>query len=159
MFAALLFVVGCLPLLDLVESLELGHGDEDDNSLLAALDLDLLGARDLEGSELSLELRDVGLEVKESLSDNGLDLRGGAGGGVSRAEDLLLDGSHGDYMRTESVVARKQARGQVSQAALLLFLDSKSSSSHAWSRRMLSVLVVAKFVMLCRDRLNNIEPS
>ena len=95
--------IGCLPLLDLVESLELGHGDKDDDGLLAALDLDLLGARDLEGSELSLELGHVGLEVNESLSNNGLDLRGGAGGGVGRAEDLLLDGSHDDYMRTESV--------------------------------------------------------
>ena len=91
--------VECLPLLDLVESLELRHGDKDDNGLLAALDLDLLGARDLEGSELGLELRDVGLKVNESLSDNGLDLRGGAGGRVGRAEDFLLDGSHVDYMR------------------------------------------------------------
>lgn len=86
----------CLPLLDLVESLELGHGHKDDDGLLAALDLDLLGARDLEGSQLSLELRHVGLEVDQSLGDNGLNLVGGAGGRVGRAEDLLLDGSHVD---------------------------------------------------------------
>lgn len=82
-----------------MESLELGHGDKDDDGLLAALNLDLLGARDLERSELGLELGDVGLEVNESLSDNGLDLVGGAGGGVSRTVDLLLNGSHVDYVR------------------------------------------------------------
>lgn len=102
-----------------MESLELGHGDEDDDSLLAALNLDLLGAGDLEGSELGLELRDVGLEVEESLSDNGLNLVGGAGGGVSRAEDLLLDGSHVDYMRTESVSRDAWNEDRVSHAGLL----------------------------------------
>ena len=103
-----------------MESLELGHGDEDDDSLLAALDLDLLGAGDLEGSELGLELRDVGLKVNESLSDNGLDLGGGAGGGVSRAEDLLLDGSHDDDMRTESVSRVKKEAGNESAVLALM---------------------------------------
>lgn len=109
-----------------MESLELGHGDEDDNSLLAALNLDLLGARDLEGSKLGLELRDVRLKVKESLSDNGLDLVGGAGGGVSRAEDLLLDGSHDDYMRTESVLQSKKERKQES-AGLVWCVELEAS--------------------------------
>ena len=79
-----------------MESLELGHGDEDDNSLLAALDVDLLGSGDLEGSELSLELGDVGLEVEDGLDNNGLSLSGRAGGGVGRSEDLVRDGRHLD---------------------------------------------------------------
>lgn len=58
--------------LDLVESLELGDGDEDDNSLLATLDVDLLGGGDLEDAELGLELGNVVLEVKDGLGD-GLD--------------------------------------------------------------------------------------
>lgn len=53
-----------LPLLDLVEGLELGNGDEDDNSLLAALNVNLLSGADLERSELNLELGDVGFEVE-----------------------------------------------------------------------------------------------
>ena len=80
------------PLLDLVESLELGNGDEDDDGLLATTDVDLAGSRDLEGPELSLELGDVVFEVNQGLGDRDLGLVGRGGGGVRRAEDLVLDG-------------------------------------------------------------------
>lgn len=142
-----------------MESLELGHGDEDDDSLLAALDLDLLGAGDLEGSELSLELRDVGLKVNESLSDNGLDLRGGAGGGVSSAENLLLDGSHDDYMRTESVLRRWKSKG-IKSAKLAfrmsfhqVIVNTSSSRVQEWWRQML-MLWSLKSSWPCRIELN-----
>lgn len=74
-----------LPLLDLVESLQLGNGDEDNDGLLAALDVDLTSRRDLEGSQLGLDLRDVVLQVQESLGDLLLNLGGGSARGVGRA--------------------------------------------------------------------------
>lgn len=77
-----------LPLLDLVERLELGNGDEDNDSLLATLNVDLTRRRDLERRKLVLEVRDVGLEVQESLSNLLLDLGGGGAGRVGRADDL-----------------------------------------------------------------------
>ena len=80
------------PLLNLVESLELGDGDEDDDSLLAAADIDLAGSRDLEGAQLTLELGCAVLEVDDSLRDGSLSLIGGRPGRVGRAEDLVLNG-------------------------------------------------------------------
>lgn len=74
-----------LPLLDLVESLELGNGDEDNNGLLAALDVDLTSRRDLEGSKLGLELGNVVLEVQESLGNLLLNLGGGSARSVGSA--------------------------------------------------------------------------
>lgn len=83
---------GCAPLLDLVERLELGNGNEDDDGLLATADIDLAGSGDLERAELSLELGDVVFEVNQGLRDADLGLIGRSGGGVRRAEDLVLDG-------------------------------------------------------------------
>ena len=79
------------PLLNRVESLELGHGHKDDDRLLATLHIDLSCGRDLEGAELSLELGHIGLEVEERLCDSRLDLRGRGLGRVGRAVDLVAD--------------------------------------------------------------------
>lgn len=68
-----------------MESLQLGNGDEDNDGLLAALDVDLTSRRDLEGSQLGLDLRDVVLQVQESLGDLLLNLGGGSARGVGRA--------------------------------------------------------------------------
>ena len=87
--------IGSAPLLDLVESLELGNRDEDDDGLLATTNVDLPGSGDLERAELSLELGDVVFEVNQGLRDRGFGLIGGGGGGVRRAEDLVLDGHVG----------------------------------------------------------------
>ena len=76
--------------LDLVERLELRDRDEDDDRLLAALDVDLAGSRDLEGAELGLKVGNVVLEVEERLGDQGL---GGVRRGARRVgspEDLLV---------------------------------------------------------------------
>ena len=59
-----------------MERLELRDGNKDDDGLLATTDIDLAGSRNLERSELSLELRNVVFEVNESLSDAGLSLIG-----------------------------------------------------------------------------------
>ena len=70
--------------LDLVERLELRDRDEDDDRLLAALDVDLAGSRDLEGAELGLEGGNV------VLGDQGL---GGVRRGARRVgspEDLFV---------------------------------------------------------------------
>lgn len=74
--------------LDLVESLDLGNGDEDDDSLLASLDVDLASGRDLERAELSLEVGNVVLEVEEGLSDQRLRGVRGSARSVSGPEDL-----------------------------------------------------------------------
>ncbi len=74
--------------LDLVESLELGDGDEDDDGLLASLDVNLARGRDLERAELSLEVGDAVLEVEDSLSDEELSRVGRSLGRVGGAEDL-----------------------------------------------------------------------
>jgi hypothetical protein len=68
------------PALDLVERLELGNGDEDDNRLLATLNVDLASSRDLEGTKLGLEVGNVGLEVEEGLrfDESARAARGGA---------------------------------------------------------------------------------
>ena len=60
--------------LDLLEGLALGHGDEDDDGLLAA-DLDLLGGGDVQLAQLGLEVG-VDLEVEEGLRDRLLELVG-----------------------------------------------------------------------------------
>lgn len=76
--------------LDLVERLELGNRDEDDDGLLAALDVDLTRGRDLEGAQLGLEVGNVVLEVEERLSDQAL---GGVRRGARRVgspEDLCV---------------------------------------------------------------------
>ena len=67
-------------------------GDKDDDSLLAAADIDLAGSGDLERAELSLELGDVVFEVNQGLRDGDFGLIRRSGGGVGRAEDLVLDG-------------------------------------------------------------------
>ena len=78
------------PLLDLVESLELRHGDEDDNGLLAAANVNFTGSRDLKGPKFGLELRDVVFEVNQRLRDAGLGLIGCGRRGVRRAQNLVL---------------------------------------------------------------------
>lgn len=73
-----------------MERLELRDRDEDDDRLLAALDVDLAGSRDLEGAELGLEVGNVVLEVEERLGDQGL---GGVRRGARRVgspEDLFV---------------------------------------------------------------------
>jgi hypothetical protein len=60
--------------LDLLEGLELRHGHEDDDGLLA-LDFDLLGGRDVELAEVALQVR-VDLEIEQSLRDRLLELIG-----------------------------------------------------------------------------------
>lgn len=70
------------PLLNLVESLEHGHGDKDDDGLFPTLDVDLFGGRDGELLQLGLELGDVGLQVQDGLGDGLFDLVGGTGRGV-----------------------------------------------------------------------------
>lgn len=69
-----------------MESLQLGNGDEDDDGLLAALDVDLTSRGDLEGSKLGLELGNVVLEVQESLGNLLLNLGGGSARSVGSAE-------------------------------------------------------------------------
>lgn len=71
-----------------MEGLELRDGDEDDDGLLSALDVDLLGGGDLEDSELGLELGNVVLEVEDGLGDLLLDLVGSGGRGVGSPLDL-----------------------------------------------------------------------
>lgn len=73
-----------------MERLELRDRDEDDDRLLAALDVNLAGSRDLEGAELGLEVGNVVLEVEERLGDQGL---GGVRRGARRVgspEDLFV---------------------------------------------------------------------
>ena len=83
-------VVRGSPLLDLVEGLGHGDGDEDDDGLLAALDVDLSGLGDLELSKLRLEVRDVLLEVEQGLGDLLLNLRRGSSGRVGGPQDFVL---------------------------------------------------------------------
>lgn len=84
-----------LPLLDSVESLDLGNRDKDNNSLLSTLCVNLLGGRDLQLPQLSLELGDILLEVDEGLSDLLLDLRRRGGWRVGGPLDLGLEGHGG----------------------------------------------------------------
>ena len=79
-------------MLDLVEGLELRNGDKDDDGLLATSDVDLPGGRDLEWSEIALELGDVVFEVDQSLGDAGLGFIGVGSGGVGGTQNLVLDG-------------------------------------------------------------------
>lgn len=78
------------PLLDLVEGLGHGDRDEDNDGLLAALDVDLTGLGDLELTELRLEVRNVLLEVDKSLSDLLLNLGRSGLGRVGGPQDFVL---------------------------------------------------------------------
>ena len=79
------------PGLDLVEGLELGYGDKDDNGLLATADVNLTGSGDLQRAKLGLQIGDVGFEVNEGLSDLGLGLIWRSAGRIGSAEDFSLD--------------------------------------------------------------------
>jgi hypothetical protein len=79
------------PLLNSVESLDLGNRDKDNNSLLSTLGVNLLGGGDLELPQLGLELGDILLEVDEGLSDGLLDLGGSGFRGVGGPLDLGLE--------------------------------------------------------------------
>ncbi len=71
-----------------MEGLQHRDWDEDDNGLLSTLNINLLGSRDLEDLKLGLELWDVGLEVKDGLSNGLLDLGWGSGWRVSGSDDF-----------------------------------------------------------------------
>lgn len=78
------------PLLDLVEGLQLGDGDKDNDGLLATAYVDFTSGRDLEGTELSLELGHVVLKVDDGLRNADLRLVRRGSRCVGRAEDLVL---------------------------------------------------------------------
>lgn len=80
------------PLLDLTESLQLGHGHKDNDGLFATSDVNLAGSGDLERSQFGLQLWDIVLQVNESLGDVGLRLVWRRSGGVGGTEDLGVDG-------------------------------------------------------------------
>lgn len=75
-----------------MECLQLRDRHEDDDSLFASTNIDLTSGRDLEDTELGLELRHVVFEVNQSLGDLGLDLVGGGSGRIGGTEDLGGDG-------------------------------------------------------------------
>lgn len=79
------------PLLNSVESLDLGNRNKDNNSLLSTLSVNLLCGRDLELPQLGLELWDILLEVDEGLSDCLLNLRWCGFGCVGGPVDLALE--------------------------------------------------------------------
>lgn len=74
--------------------LQLRHWHEDDVRLLAALHVNLLDGANLERTELSLELRDVRLEINEGLAHKRLNLARRASWRVRRTEDLRVHRSH-----------------------------------------------------------------
>jgi hypothetical protein len=53
--------------LDAVERLQQGHGDEDDNGLLARPNVDLLGRRDVHLPQIRLEVRNARLKISKRL--------------------------------------------------------------------------------------------
>ena len=80
------------PGLDLVEGLELGYGDKDDNGLLATTDINLPGSRDLQRVEFSLELGDIIFEINQSLGNLDFGLIWRCSGCICCAEDFVLEG-------------------------------------------------------------------
>lgn len=76
------------PTKELPPSGELWDGDEDDNGLLAALDVDLLSCADVQSAELCLELCNVSLELGEGVDDGRLSLGGLSADGAGCAEKL-----------------------------------------------------------------------
>lgn len=71
-----------------METLELGNRDKDNNSLLSTLDVNLLGRRDLERAQFSLEFGDVVLQVNQGLGDADFGLIRGCLGHVSLRKGL-----------------------------------------------------------------------
>lgn len=95
-----------IPSLDLLERLELGNGDEDDDGLLSTLDINFSGGGDLERSEVGLEVGNVVLEVEESLGDGQFNVIGGGRGSVSRSQDLADSRRHAiDYTEIRGKVS------------------------------------------------------
>mmetsp|Transcript_30056 Transcript_30056/g.55867 ORF Transcript_30056/g.55867 Transcript_30056/m.55867 type:complete len:309 (+) Transcript_30056:79-1005(+) len=83
-------------LLDLAEALEEVEGNEDDDRLLATLDLNLAGRGDVKTTELRLEGSVVQLKVEDLLGDAGLELGGLLALGL---DNLLASSEHGDRLR------------------------------------------------------------
>ena len=79
------------PGLNLVEGLELGDRNKDNNRLLATTNINLSGSRDLQRAEFSLEIGDVAFEVKQSLGDLDFGLVWGSGGRIGGAENFMLE--------------------------------------------------------------------
>jgi len=80
------------PLLEFTECLQLGNRYKDNNGLLATSYVNFTSSGDLQGPKLRLEIRDVVLQIKQSLSNANLGLVGGSGWGVCGTEDLVVDG-------------------------------------------------------------------
>ena len=79
------------PCLNLVEGLELGDRDKNNNGLLATTDINLPGSRDLQSAELSLEIGDIVFEVNQSLSDLDFGFIWRSGGRIGGTGDFVLE--------------------------------------------------------------------
>jgi len=79
------------PGLNLVEGLELGDGDKDDNGLLPTPDVDFPGSGDLQRVEFSLEIGDIVFEVNQGLGNLDFGLIWRCGGRICCAEDFVLE--------------------------------------------------------------------
>ena len=81
--------------LNFVEGLDLRNRYEDHNRLATTLDLNLTRSTDLERAEFSVQVRDVGLQVEDSLGNHELGLIGGGTRSVGRSQNLGLGGHCG----------------------------------------------------------------
>lgn len=132
------------PSLNLVKGLQLGNGNEDDDSLLSTTNVDLLSSRDLEGSEFGFKLGNIVLQVDESLSnvnfdalDSGAGGSGGAGdfgGYLCRHNGLKISSPErsADVEIFESVEEREQAPKVSSEFRIFTSLSMTEISQSSW---------------------------
>lgn len=120
-----------IPSLNFVECLELRNGNEDNDGLLSALDVNLSRSRDLQRSELSLEVGNVVLEVEKRLRDGQFDVIGCRGGSVSRSQDLAGSRRHA----AEGDKVRVKQRQYVDPAALQAWKAGTKKKIEDGSRR------------------------
>ena len=83
------------PWLDFAERLQLWNWDKDDDSFLATSDVNFAGSRNLQGTELGLELGDVVLQVDKGLGETCFGLIRRCLGSVGGTRDLVVDGHDG----------------------------------------------------------------
>lgn len=80
------------PLLNLVEGFQLRNGDEYNDRLFAATNVDFTGSRNLKGAKVAFEFRYIVFEVDQSLCHTYFGFSGSGSWGVGGAKNLVVDG-------------------------------------------------------------------
>ena len=106
-----------------MEGLQLRNGHKDNDSLLAATNIDLTSSRDLKGSKIAFEIGNIVFEVDQGLCDISFNLIWCGGWSVGSTENFAVDGGH-----FEEIGPRSQSQHPILNYAIHLIQMSNLST-------------------------------